>query len=434
MASAAQVVDLCNDSSNDENDTGVIDLSRKQRTAKFPIAPFAVSASSPILVDVDAESPPMRFDRSFKRTPRNKRKRVPEKDRKPAAKPRHETSDDIQVCQVKQAKREPIDRVFEIFPDVDRIHAQKLLFEHRNNVDQAVSILAESAYPKQKIAPAAASVASSSSLKVKRRKAPPKYDYLSISAFEPSEVYRQQAITRLLHEFPYLSQKGIQLWMTTHKGHYSLVRRHILNAIMGKDDSKQPTEDEEEKQYYLLTNTLATKNPNPKQIRRLGSQNVLKQRSYCRKRPDITEAILVEEVRHAKAQLEEWMEGMEQRLTRAKARRTCQALGTAMECSCCFDQVAMDEMVACRDEGHLFCVDCVRGYAENQIFGNGCLGTNKQTKEPATELLCCDSSGCQSPFQDAHLRKALPYKTLEKYNELQFQAVMEQAGLSQDLW
>jgi hypothetical protein len=425
------VVDLCNDSSDDENDAGVIDLAESPSIV-LPIAPSAASASSPILVDIDDE--PEEWDWGNQISHRKKRKRVQEEDCKPAAILRAQISDDIQVCRVKQAPREPIDRVYEIFPDVDRIHAQKLLFEHRDNVDVVVSTLADRDYPKQKISPATAAAPFSSSIKVKRKKIPPKFDYLSTSSFEPSDEYRQQALKVLLHEFPFLSQKGMQLWMGTHKGHYSLVRRHILNALMGNKHNKKATEDEEEQQYYLLRNIMATKNPNPKQIRRLGSEYVLKQRRHTRKGPEITETLLVEEVKYAKAQVEEWIETVEQRLKRAKARKASQESGTAMECSCCFDQVAMEEMVACRDEGHLFCVDCIRGYAENQIFGNGNLGTNKKTKQPATELLCCDSSGCQSPFQDAHLRKALPFRTLEKYNELQFQAVMEQAGISQDLW
>jgi hypothetical protein len=105
-----------------------------------------------------------------------------------------------------------------------------------------------------------------------------------------------------------------------------------------------------------------------------------------------------------------------------------------MECSCCFGDVAIEEMVACRDEGHLFCVDCIQRYAESQIFSSGNLGTDKKTGKPALELMCCHGDGCQSAFQEAHLQKALPFKTLEKYNELQFQAAIEQAGMHQDLW
>ena len=94
----------------------------------------------------------------------------------------------------------------------------------------------------------------------------------------------------------------------------------------------------------------------------------------------------------------------------------------------------MEEMIACRDEGHLFCIGCIKGYAESQIFSVGNLGIDKNTKKPALELLCCHGDGCRSGFHEEHLQKALPFKTLEKYTQMQFQIAVEAAGLGDNIW
>lgn len=92
-------------------------------------------------------------------------------------------------------------------------------------------------------------------------------------------------------------------------------------------------------------------------------------------------------------------------------------------------------MVACRDEGHLFCVDCLKSYAENQLFGQGNLGIDKATKQPALELKCFygggggGGDGCSSGFQRELLEKSLPARTLKKYDDVQCQISVGKAGL-----
>jgi len=104
---------------------------------------------------------------------------------------------------------------------------------------------------------------------------------------------------------------------------------------------------------------------------------------------------------------------------------------TKLECSCCYEDVEIEEMVSCKDEGHLFCVECVRKYAEEMVFGSGSLGKNKETGEVAMELVCMDAD-CTSCFPQSLLCKALPGKVLERYGELQGVLNVEKAKL--DLW
>ena len=417
----------------------IIDVDKEYDAAAVARNAISVAAAPVVSLDIDDDDDGHNHDHKVGR----KRKRPSFQgdeslNIKPAAQPRNTVTinqnqnnsiPDIEVCKT------PLDEVYEVFPDVDRVYAQKLLFEQHNKANVVVAMLAEkTSYPKQKVPLAIAAAAATPSITVKLlNNNAPKFDYFSPSSFEPSPVYCQQATQQLCFEFPYLNAKAVQGLMSKNQNHYSMVQRSILNALKGKEDnSKKPSEEEEEQHFRVLRNVLMTKALMPKQIGRLGRNNILK-RNRSVKLPLITDKILKDEIAYAKNQLQEWMKTIEQRLQRVQARKVSQETGSAMECSCCFDQVAMEEMVACRDEGHLFCVDCIRSYAESQIFSCGNLGIDKNTKKPALHLLCCHSSGCQSPFQDAHLSKALPDKTLQKYNELQFTAQVEQAGLGQDL-
>jgi hypothetical protein len=150
--------------------------------------------------------------------------------------------------------------------------------------------------------------------------------------------------------------------------------------------------------------------------------------------PTLTDPILKDEVQHAQHQFETWMEAMDEKQKRQEARKRSELSGNGMECGCCFGKVPIEEMVACRNEGHLFCTDCIQRYADTQIFSNGSLGVIKATRKQSCELLCCDASGCQSGFYEEHLQRTLNVKTLERYTELQFRASIEAAGLSEEIW
>lgn len=80
----------------------------------------------------------------------------------------------------------------------------------------------------------------------------------------------------------------------------------------------------------------------------------------------------------------------------------------------------------------MFCSECIQQYVESQVFGSGSLGIDRRTKKPATEILCC-SGDCTSGFKDIFLKSVLRAKTWEKYCELQHIAVIEQAGLGEEM-
>ncbi|KAL9179630.1 hypothetical protein ACHAXT_008920 [Thalassiosira profunda] len=105
-----------------------------------------------------------------------------------------------------------------------------------------------------------------------------------------------------------------------------------------------------------------------------------------------------------------------------------------LECQCCFVEHPFEEMVSCRTGGHLFCTQCLQKHTETRVFGVGNFGVkpngggNGKQAAKALEILCM-AGECTSGFHEGQLRKALSDKVLKKYNELQYAAVIEQAGM-----
>jgi hypothetical protein len=154
---------------------------------------------------------------------------------------------------------------------------------------------------------------------------------------------------------------------------------------------------------------------------------------YARKNkaaPTITHEILLQEVQYVQQKLEAFLAAGRRVKKRKLDQVQAQRDHTAVDCSCCFDGFPVADMVSCREEGHLFCIDCLKTCIEEQIFGQGNLGIDKRTKKPAHEIQCFHGDGCSSGFDRELLEKALTTKTLAKYDELQFKVSLEAAGLS----
>eukprot|EP00543_Licmophora_paradoxa_P001793 CAMPEP_0202452932 /NCGR_PEP_ID=MMETSP1360-20130828/11035_1 /ASSEMBLY_ACC=CAM_ASM_000848 /TAXON_ID=515479 /ORGANISM="Licmophora paradoxa, Strain CCMP2313" /LENGTH=496 /DNA_ID=CAMNT_0049071901 /DNA_START=40 /DNA_END=1530 /DNA_ORIENTATION=- len=145
---------------------------------------------------------------------------------------------------------------------------------------------------------------------------------------------------------------------------------------------------------------------------------------------------LKDEIDFVHSKLKKWQTSMLAYRHRREARQRAIANHTTVQCSCCFGDVAPEETIACREhpQEHHFCRDCIKQYAESQIFGSGNLGAvNPDTKLPSTELKCVHGDGCNAGFDTAVLETVLSEQTMQKYNELQFQALMTQAGIIQNL-
>lgn len=320
----------------------------------------------------------------------------------------------------------PIEQVLEIFPDVDRTYAQNLLNSNGNNSMTVSALLAESSYPNSKT-----TFVRDDGITLRRDKRQRKYDFMSTSSFQPSHKYVEEARLKLYDEFPCLSSNGVNKLLNEHGKHYAIAHDAVCSGIMGGPvDGKDA--DRREEQYRLLKSAMTGVHLTDEQHDRLmvGKRRttVLHPRRNSRQTVTITDSILREELEYVTQKQGEWMEEVNLRLIRKQNRADAERKGATMECPCCCFDVAVDEMIACREEGHMFCVDCLRRFAENQIFTLGSFGVDRKTKKQATDLLCMHD-GCSSAFHVAHLRKALPEKIMAKYDDLQYRAAVGAAGI-----
>jgi hypothetical protein len=357
-------------------------------------------------------------------------------------KPPPSSDDAVKVVAVKKTD---MGQILEIFPDIQEMYAKKLLEDMGGKLDRILNVLSEGKYPRRSDGtPALGSVGGGLTLTFKRPP-PPKYDYLAPSSFIPSAEYQEQANAQLLYDFPFMSCNGVTKMLKEAGGHYSIVRERILDAVMGKSvkkPAKGPAvastvlvtpEDDEERYYTALKLVLAGGRLDTGQHSRLGRDNLLKKRRTTSKvDTSITDEILKEEVSFARQKLSQWMASVEKKIQLKAARKRAQAAGSAVECTCCCEKVCVEEMTHC-NAGHMLCMDCLRSYAEHQIFGSGNFGVDRETKKPALDLKCCHGDGCNASFPEHFLQITLTEKALEKYNELQFSISVEKAGLKEEM-
>lgn len=149
-----------------------------------------------------------------------------------------------------------------------------------------------------------------------------------------------------------------------------------------------------------------------------------KQREEGTEYPEVTDPILIDEVEFTQQEMDDWKAQIHNRQQRRLEREQAVKEGTTMECMCCYADCAMEEMVSCRDQGHLFCVDCLRKHTEDRVFGFTDFGGAN-----GFEITCIHLGDCDSGFTLQNLEKALPPKVLKKYEELQASISLEKAGI-----
>ena len=298
------------------------------------------------------------------------------------------------------------------------------------------------------------------SLLVASKSRPYLHDYTSMTSFVPSDVYKDEVVERLMVAFCFLSKEGVKRHLALSKGRYSVCYTRICDAIAGVDGFAFGTygnkkkaaaaaaatslEDDpiaEEKLHKRLRAVQAGCALTDEEIGRLripapnGFTATLR-RSRRNYRPaDATDRVLVDEVRYASDKLAERADVVATAAERQRIHDASEKAGTTLECQCCYGDYAIEEMVSCRNEGHLFCMDCIRRYAEERVFGIGDLGSGggggKKSADgddegvAANDLTCMHPDGCKSTFQYKLLQKALPPKVMQKYDELQATRAME---------
>lgn len=314
--------------------------------------------------------------------------------------------------------------VLDVFPDADLLAVKIMLHDRGNNPCAVIEYMSEHKYPKAEGSDQPAT--STLTLAVNEAKEW-LYDYTSTESFTPSFEYRNQATDLLLCDFPFLSKAGAAQAMSKFKHHYTPCHNMLFDVLKGTGD--------ESTQYKRALESLKKRPLDDDRKNRLvsllqmhGSPTM--KTPVKRKKVLITDKVLLDERLYVTSKVQEWMDAQKAREEREINKRWSQRQGTAVECSCCFDSFPFFDMVSCTDAGHLFCVDCIKSFTENLIFGNGNLGVNKESKKLAIELQCFHGDGCNSGFSRSFLQKALPAKSMEKYDEVQCEISIKLAGLT----
>lgn len=142
--------------------------------------------------------------------------------------------------------------------------------------------------------------------------------------------------------------------------------------------------------------------------------------------------VLRREIRAAYAAQQKRIDELNDRIRRRHRKALSERDGTSMECPICCETLPLEDMISCRDEGHLLCADCVRRYAEERIFGLGSLrhdNQKDQTNKGVGELKCVHPDGCSSSFTNDMLRRALGDRVFKKYEELRSRVALETAHI-----
>ena len=94
----------------------------------------------------------------------------------------------------------------------------------------------------------------------------------------------------------------------------------------------------------------------------------------------------------------------------------------SIECGCCFHDIPFDGDELCQcNEGHLFCLGCVRNHVHEQVFGS----VNYVVK-----CMSLDGDGCKALFPRSALQRALPdIKTFRSIEDHLSRANVEKANV-----
>lgn len=330
--------------------------------------------------------------------------------------------------------------VLEVFPDINIDFVSQLLEEGGYNFEEVLATITDmgTGYPRDDIAE---TTSETTTIQTKDadvetveplQPAPPAYDFSSPTSFSPSYRYKMQSVGKLVYDFPFLDYRVIAKLFEQSSSHYAIAFDRICQTVPNKAGAdemllcvldKVPLKTHEiESLAELFKVKMRTS---------LSFLSFSLQRRNTKMFPRITCPILTREIEYVDEKAVELKTTLEAGITRRKRREAAIHDGTAMTCSCCYDELPPDEMVACMEEGHLLCAQCLRKYVETRVFGNGSLGVTKD-KEAATEILCCHGD-CTSGFSMWALKKALNDKVMLKYDELQYKTTIEKAGLSESM-
>lgn len=314
--------------------------------------------------------------------------------------------------------------VLDIFPDIDIAHLKSLLQLNSHQPDLVIMHLVDNpSYPKEKMKP---ETRESSLVRLDDNKW--SYDFMKPGALSEKDfsTYCVESRSLILNLLPYVNVKAINKLLTKYSHRYAIIHDRLLEAFR----SGVQNEPEQFQQVNLAITEGRLRRPEHQKqaIATLIGCDVSQafvRTSRKRTSPILTNKDLIEETKYVNGKWEEYSRVVLARVERERHKLLAERTGTGLECACCFDTYAAEDMIACRENGHLCCVECLNRYASTKMWSEGNFGIDKATKKPLLDLFCFfgEGDGCKSPFARDALVKALDPKNLKKYDELQCQLV-----------
>eukprot|EP01039_Chlorochromonas_danica_P006965 gene6965-7706_t len=311
-----------------------------------------------------------------------------------------EASKNEEVEVVSTSRFSPLGEVLKILPDAKPSFVTNLLNQHNDNVGIVMELMLDKGYEKDVVIEEVKEV-----IPVVEEK-----DFTSQS-WTTSSQYRIDALNMLNRNFPFLKVSHIEKMFSCHQFHYypTLVELEKLCEVQAvlvdcHTNSRQERKTKCHSKPFTKTSLQEMQALLKKKKSFLHVNASARDYSTPVKLSDpVAEAELVWLVNKRRRELEQKDEQLADELNEQLATEE----GSLIECGCCFSEHPFERMVQC-SEGHLFCKNCLKHYAEQTVFGNG-----------RSHLQCMNTTGdpCSGYFPDSMLQLALPPKVWEKYSE-----------------
>ncbi|XP_025096033.1 E3 ubiquitin-protein ligase RNF216-like isoform X6 [Pomacea canaliculata] len=245
----------------------------------------------------------------------------------------------------------------------------------------------------------------------------PKKDYFndySAPVIVASSAIATAAWDLLSWDFRMIARNEIKQVMSRYNYHYAPVYRCLTKAMASTREVKSSSPDSKSRVITVVCHE--------------GKGNEWKAVFYLLKKPRMLGKHVKEFIQHLPPELKAETEFVQDYLKQEKEESDRQIAwqllekeyyeeGQAIECGCCYTQYPFEKLVQCFD-GHLFCCDCLQGYAREAIFGSGKLN------------LMCMTEGCETTFPKSQLIKALPDDVMQKYDERLAEESLNMAEIS----
>lgn len=191
-------------------------------------------------------------------------------------------------------------------------------------------------------------------------------------------LYKQQAIILLQNSFPKVSTRVLRKAFSDSTNKYT----KAFDIIEG--ELKSISSGEKKAEETIIVSFMK------------GKRNTIKISELC--------PALADEIKAMEERRKEEIEKGDRETASALNSEQYDEEGQFIECGCCYNEVAFDDMIQCLD-GHLFCTTCLQSYSKEAVYGSG------------KAQLFCMTDGCDSTFPLSQMKKGLQGDLLEKYME-----------------